>query len=107
MLSTRTYDTRSMVQTQRGAVYWLLFWTAMTASTLWMHLPHDPLTVMRMGFVLVVPYAFVGRVLFKLRQFERDGREPGEVEGFVFETACMFPVLWGAGVGLLVRVLGP
>jgi hypothetical protein len=94
-----------MVQTQRSAIYWLLFWTAMTASSLWFRLPHDPLTLLRRAFVLVVPFVYVGRVLYKLRQFERAGRVPGEVEGFLFETAMAFPVLWGSGVMLLTGLM--
>jgi hypothetical protein len=90
-----------MVKTQRGALYWLLYWTVMSASSLWFKLPHDLLILLRVTPVLLVPYVYVGRVLYKLREFERDGRVPGEVEGFLFETACAFPMMWGLGVTLL------
>ena len=104
-MSSTSYETKAMVQTQRGAIYWLLFWSVMTASTLWFRLPHDPLTLLRGMFLLAMPVVYVGRVLYKLRQFERDGRVPGEVEGVLFETAMAFPMLWGAGVMLLTGLM--
>lgn len=100
-MSSTSYETKAMVKTQRGAIYWTLFWTAGTASAVWFRLPHDPMILRRVLTVLLVPFALVGRVLYKLREFERDGRVRGEVEGFLFETACAFPMMWGLGMSLL------
>ncbi len=63
------------------------------------------MTLIRRAFVLAVPALFVGRVLYKLRQFERAGRVPGDVEGFLFETAMAFPMLWGAGMMLFTGIM--
>ena len=108
-MSGRDYGTKMVVRTERGAILWMLFWTALTAVFMFMQVPHTLKGVASGVLALAGPVAIVVRVLAVLREADKvetedgDVREPGAVERMLFEVALIVPVLYSGSVMSVLR----